>query len=51
MTDNGARRDYRDTLNLPSTDFAMKAELPKREPDRVAWWKRESAYERRLERN
>ncbi len=51
MTDNGARRDYRDTLNLPRTDFAMKAELPKREPDRVAWWERERSYERRLERN
>jgi isoleucyl-tRNA synthetase len=51
MTDNGARREYRDTLNLPRTDFAMKAELPKREPDRVAWWERERSYERRLERN
>jgi isoleucyl-tRNA synthetase len=51
MTDTGARRDYRDTLNLPRTDFAMKAELPKREPDRVAWWERERSYERRLERN
>jgi isoleucyl-tRNA synthetase len=51
MTDTGARRDYRDTLNLPRTDFAMKAELPKREPDRVAWWLRERSYERRLERN
>jgi isoleucyl-tRNA synthetase len=51
MTDTGARRDYRDTLNLPRTDFAMKAELPKREPDRVAWWERERSYERRLKRN
>jgi isoleucyl-tRNA synthetase len=51
MTDTGARRDYRDTLNLPRTDFAMKAELPKREPDRVAWWERERSYERRLQRN
>ncbi len=51
MTETGARRDYRDTLNLPRTDFAMKAELPKREPDRVAWWARERSYERRLERN
>src|SRR5579862_715617 len=51
MTDTGARRDYRDTLNLPRTDFAMKAELPKREPDRVACWERERSYQRRLERN
>ncbi len=45
------RRDYRDTLNLPRTDFPMKAELPKREPDRVAWWTQRRTYERRLERN
>jgi isoleucyl-tRNA synthetase len=46
-----ARRDYRDTLNLPTTAFPMKAELPKREPDRVAWWRERGTYERRLKRN
>jgi isoleucyl-tRNA synthetase len=44
-------RDYRDTLRLPETAFAMKAELPKREPDRIAWWHSQRAYERRLEAN
>jgi isoleucyl-tRNA synthetase len=44
-------RDYRDTLLLPQTAFPMKAELPKREPDRIAWWQRERVYERRLEAN
>jgi isoleucyl-tRNA synthetase len=44
-------RDYRDTLLLPKTAFPMKAELPKREPDRVAWWKEHQTYQRRLERN
>ena len=29
----------------------MKAELPKREPDRLAWWREHQTYERRLERN
>ena len=24
--------DYKDTLNLPETDFPMRAGLPKREP-------------------
>src|SRR5579863_7920174 len=43
--------DYRATLNLPKTDFPMKAELPKREPDRLAWWREHRTYERRLERN
>ena len=31
-------RDYRDTLNLPQTDFPMKAGLPKREPEMLAHW-------------
>lgn len=44
-------RDYRDTLRLPQTGFAMKADLPKREPDRVAWWRDRRTYERRLEAN
>jgi isoleucyl-tRNA synthetase len=43
--------DYRATLNLPKTGFPMKADLPKREPDRVAWWKEQQVYERRLARN
>jgi isoleucyl-tRNA synthetase len=45
------RRDYRDTLNLPKTVFPMKAELPKREPERIAWWQSHNTYERRLQRN
>jgi isoleucyl-tRNA synthetase len=44
-------RDFRSTLNLPSTEFPMRAELPKREPDRVDWWIRHDTYRRRLERN
>ncbi len=43
--------DYRSTLNLPQTDFPMRADLAKREPARVAWWAEQSVYERRLERN
>lgn len=51
MSDTTVQRDYRETLNLPSTSFPMRAELPKREPDRVAWWKEHRTYERRLEQN
>jgi isoleucyl-tRNA synthetase len=32
-------RDYKSTLNLPRTDFPMKADLPRREPDQVAAWR------------
>jgi isoleucyl-tRNA synthetase len=35
MTD---AKDYKSTLNLPRTDFPMKADLPKREPERLAAW-------------
>ncbi|HET7815481.1 MAG TPA: isoleucine--tRNA ligase [Candidatus Baltobacteraceae bacterium] len=45
------QRDYRETLNLPATAFPMKADLPKREPARVAWWREQRTYEKRLERN
>lgn len=42
--------DYKDTLNLPRTDFPMRANLPVREPDRVEQWKQTRLYERMLER-
>jgi isoleucyl-tRNA synthetase len=45
------RRDYRATLNLPQTDFPMRAELPKREPDRVRWWAERGTYLKRLAKN
>src|ERR1700734_2183844 len=45
------RRDYRSTLNLPRTDFPMRAELPKREPDRVRWWAEHDTYRKRLAKN
>ena len=31
-------RDYSDTLNLPKTDFPMRAGLPRREPDWLKRW-------------
>ena len=30
--------DYKHTLNLPDTAFPMKADLARREPERVARW-------------
>ena len=30
--------DYKSTLNLPKTDFPMKANLPVSEPKMLAWW-------------
>ena len=30
--------EYKDTLNLPATDFPMKANLNQREPEMLAKW-------------
>ena len=38
--------DYKATLNLPKTDFPMKANLPQREPELLARWAQERLYER-----
>ncbi|MFN3661129.1 isoleucine--tRNA ligase [Yoonia sp.] len=38
--------DYKDTLNLPQTDFPMRAGLPKREPDWLARWAQIGVYEK-----
>ncbi|NTV52812.1 MAG: isoleucine--tRNA ligase [Candidatus Firestonebacteria bacterium] len=37
--------DYRETLNLPKTDFPMKADLTTREPQRQAHWLKLGLYE------
>jgi len=39
-------RDYKDTLNLPHTDFAMKANLAQREPSILKFWQDIKLYER-----
>jgi isoleucyl-tRNA synthetase len=38
--------DYKDTLNLPHTDFAMKADLVAREPERLKKWETARLYEK-----
>jgi len=38
--------DYKATLNLPKTAFPMKANLPKSEPEMLAWWESFGIYKR-----
>ncbi|ANE35704.1 isoleucyl-tRNA synthetase [Campylobacter iguaniorum] len=38
--------DYKDTLLLPATDFAMRGNLSEQEPKRYAKWSEEKAYEK-----
>jgi isoleucyl-tRNA synthetase len=42
--------DYRATLNLPRTEFPMKADLVRREPARLKKWDDEGLYRRLRER-
>ncbi|WP_456387656.1 isoleucine--tRNA ligase [Profundibacter sp.] len=38
--------DYKSTLNLPKTDFPMRAGLPKREPEWLERWAKIGVYDR-----
>src|SRR5437867_7111140 len=38
--------EYKDTLNLPRTDFEMRANLAEKEPRILARWDKERLYER-----
>ena len=37
-------QDYKATLHLPATDFPMRGDLPKREPDTLARWESQDLY-------
>ncbi len=43
--------DYKSTLNLPQTEFPMKADAAKREPTIQSFWLQEKVYERLSESN
>lgn len=42
--------DYKQTLNLPKTDFPMRAGLPKREPAWLERWEKMGVYDRLREK-
>lgn len=43
--------ELKDTLNLPATDFPMRANLAAREPKRIAFWEKTGLYRRLQEKN
>ena len=43
--------DYNKTINLPKTDFPMRAGLPKREPELLERWKKLDVYHELLKKN
>jgi isoleucyl-tRNA synthetase len=44
-------KEYRDTLNLPQTDLAMKAGLPRKEPEILEFWHSINLYQKIREQN
>ena len=44
-------QDYSKTLNLPKTEFSMRADLPKKEPGMVKKWEEERLYDKLMEKN
>ena len=42
--------DYKDTLNLPQTEFPMRAGLPKREQGWLKRWEKIGIYDRLREK-
>ena len=44
-------KDYKATLNLPQTEFPMRASLPQREPAQVEKWLKDRVYYRMVEKN
>ncbi len=45
------QQDYNKTLNLPKTDFPMRAGLPTREPEALAEWQENHLYEELMAHN
>ena len=43
--------DYNATMNLPKTDFPMRAGLPQREPEMIKKWQDEELYQKLMEKN
>ncbi len=43
--------DYGKTLNLPNTEFSMRANLPQREPEILKKWQDENMYEKLMKNN
>ena len=46
-----AKGKYDETLNLPQTEFPMRANLPKREPEILLFWQENEIYEKVQEKN
>lgn len=50
-TTENNKTNYKETINLPQTDFPMKGNLPVREPEIISNWQKIGIYEKMLEKN
>ena len=44
-------QDFKDTMNLPKTDFPMRAGLPKTEPETLKGWEKDKMYDNLMKKN
>ena len=44
-------QDYNSTLNLPKTQFPMRANLPSKEEETFKFWEENKIYEKLMEKN
>ena len=44
-------QDFKNTMNLPKTDFPMRAGLPKSEPNTLKSWETDKVYENLMKKN
>jgi isoleucyl-tRNA synthetase len=51
MQNESGAKDYKDTVNLPKTEFPMKGNLTQLEPRMLERWATERTYERMIDRN
>lgn len=51
MEEKNKEIDYKNTINLPQTDFAMKANLPQKEPLVLKNWEEIDIYKRLIEKS
>lgn len=46
-----SEKNYNDTIQLPSTDFPMRGNLPQREPEMLEHWEKMGLYKKLMEKN
>ena len=51
MSNKQDEKEYGETLNLPKTDFPMRGNLPKKEPDYLAFWEEIDLYNKVQKKN